>query len=569
MPVIDMQSGHAAREVNGTISFVQANQQVSVEDFNSSDLEISGASLETISENEYGGYTISLLPHRSGIPITVSIRSDAAEGPDGASTGSTAQRFVPIPQVTAQDNLVLWYEFEGNQTTKILDLSSRQADASRFGGELIPGKFSQALSLSRGNYISVPGENISFNQSFTLSIWAKILDDAEGTLVANGQVRLEYHDNLKIHGFARLNDSWAHLSADASPGKWSHYALCRDAENFNLFVNGEKVSSLNVVGYLGWESPDEQDLYLGIPTPFITGMESKVELDSLRIYDRLLTDDEITQIYGYGSGDLGIRPQIVGSSPFASNQVSQKVKFWQNESNISVSGFDLSDINASGATLSDYDADEITYNLTPQSLPSTIRVSIPHGAIVKDGNLSQAGAFEFQHRNITSIEDGLVAWYDFNADSGSSIIDRSGNLRNGMYRAPDVSISDNSRIQTSETSSTSYPKSNAFDNNTAGSNDKWLADWNGSFVSIQYNFDSATEISSYAVYSQNADEEIKSPQAWTLHGSNNNSYWILLDTVTRQKNWGEWEKRTFPLAQTANHKYYRLTFTETTGTPLR
>ena len=144
------------------------------------------------------------------------------------------------------------------------------------------------------------------------------------------------------------------------------------------------------------------------------------------------------------------------------------------------------------------------------------------------------------------MEDGLVAWYDFNADSGPAILDRSGNLRNAMYRATDVSISDNSRIVTSETSSTSYPKANAFDNNTAGANDKWLADWNGSFISIQYNFDSATEISSYAVYSQNADEEIKSPQSWTLHGSDNNSDWILLDTVAHQKNWGEWEKRIFP-----------------------
>ena len=150
----------------------------------------------------------------------------------------------------------------------------------------------------------------------------------------------------------------------------------------------------------------------------------------------------------------------------------------------------------------------------------------------------------------------------------SVVYDQSGNLRHGYYQSSDLSTTDNSKISTSETSSTSYTKSNAFDNNIETANDKWLAKWGGTDLWIQYDFGTPTEISSYAVYSQNADEETKSPKAWVLQGSNDNSDWgsiPSLDSRSNQVNWAEWEKRTYNLAKTENFRYYRLNFTETTG----
>jgi hypothetical protein len=165
------------------------------------------------------------------------------------------------------------------------------------------------------------------------------------------------------------------------------------------------------------------------------------------------------------------------------------------------------------------------------------------------------------------VEDGLVAWYNFDQNSTSVVYDQSGNLRHGYYVSSDLSTTDNSKISTSETSTTSYTKSNAFDNNIETANDKWLAKWDGTDLWIQYDFGTPTEISSYSVYSQNADEETKSPKAWVLQGSNNNSDWgsIPLDSRSNQVNWTEWEKRTYTLNKTENYRYYRLNFTETTG----
>ena len=54
--------------------------------------------------------------------------------------------------------------------------------------------------------------------------------------------------------------------------------------------------------------------------------------------------------------------------------------------------------------------------------PSTARLEIPHGAVVKDGNLSTAGAFEFRRRVITSVEDDLLAWYPMDESSGTTVM---------------------------------------------------------------------------------------------------------------------------------------------------
>ena len=89
---------------------------------------------------------------------------------------------------------------------------------------------------------------------------------------------------------------------------------------------------------------------------------------------------------------------------------------------------------------------------------------------------------------------------------------------------------------------------------------------NGTVILCSFStFGTPTKIASYAVYSQNADEDIKSPKAWVLYGSNDNSNWQELDTVENQMNWTDWEKRAFSLPQTENYRYYRITFTDTTG----
>ena len=65
------------------------------------------------------------------------------------------------------------------------------------------------------------------------------------------------------------------------------------------------------------ENLDDRDLYLGSPEAINWSMRGNILLDEMRIYDRALSNSEISSLYGYGSGDLGIRPQFYGDSPFS------------------------------------------------------------------------------------------------------------------------------------------------------------------------------------------------------------------------------------------------------------
>ena len=453
IPVIVMDKNHAATEVNGIIQFLQVGNKVNVSDFDASDLTIEGATLHSLTDDSNGTFSISLIPDHPGAPIRISIAPNSATGPDGTSeTGSTSIRFHQSPIPTAEDSLVLWYNFEGNGSKYVYDLSPRKIDATRTGGSIVPGKFSQSLSLQQGENLQVPGSDFLFNQSFTLSLWAKILDDEEGVFFTNSQAKLEYRDDLKIYGSAYSGNDWQDIYSESTPGQWAHYALTLDSKDLALFINGSEKTSFTLDSSLGMEFSDDPNLYFGTNPNQPFSMGAKIVLDEVRIYDRGLTDTEITKLYGSGSGDIGIRPQISGVSPTPHSAASQSIHFLEDNLTLSVTGLDESEINASIGNILNFNSSDLSYDLNFSHKPSIVRVSLPYGAISHDGNQSQAGAYEFLHRTLTSVEDGLVAWYNFDQNTTSVVYDQSGNLRHGYYKSTDLSTTDNSNISTSETS---------------------------------------------------------------------------------------------------------------------
>ena len=122
-----------------------------------------------------------------------------------------------------------------------------------------------------------------------------------------------------------------------------------------------------------------------------------------------------------------------GPSPFARSLVSQSVSFFEGNASVSVTGLDSSEINASLATVVDFNNTNFGYDLNASAIPSTVRVFIDRGAVENDGNLSQAGAFEFEHRTVTAVEDDLLAWYPMDDFSREVISDLSGRMRHGTY----------------------------------------------------------------------------------------------------------------------------------------
>ena len=95
----------------------------------------------------------------------------------------------------------------------IEDYSGNQADGIITSGTLKPGKFGSGLSLNPGEYLSVDGELLSLTQTFTLSLWAKILDDSLGVLARNGQFSIQYDDDNIIRGYASTSSGWKDANA--------------------------------------------------------------------------------------------------------------------------------------------------------------------------------------------------------------------------------------------------------------------------------------------------------------------------------------------------------------------
>ena len=197
--------------------------------------------------------------------------------------------------------------------------------------------------------------------------------------------------------------------------------------------------------------------------------------------------------------------------------------------------------------------------------PSMVRVEVPFDSVNKDQNRSQAGAFEFHHRVVTSVENDLLAWYTMDDFNGSLVLDSSGRERHARYHGLDATVPGGGNVTFSNSHAT-LVASNAFDNIDNAANGRWLARQNQfPNVFVRYDFGIPTEIMNYRVVAQHWQTANRSPKAWTLQGSNDDAAWTVLDTVTDQTGWTAWESRDYEVDNPQVFRYYKMVFTEATG----
>ena len=194
-----------------------------------------------------------------------------------------------------------------------------------------------------------------------------------------------------------------------------------------------------------------------------------------------------------------------------------------------------------------------------------VRVEVPFDSVNKDQNRSQAGAFEFHHRVVTSVENDLLAWYTMDDFNGSLVLDSSGRERHARYHGLDATVPGGGNVTFSNSHAT-LVASNAFDNIDNAANGRWLARQNQfPNVFVRYDFGVPTEIMNYRVVAQHWQTANRSPKAWTLQGSNDDAAWTVLDTVTDQTGWTAWESRDYEVDNPQVFRYYKMVFTEATG----
>ena len=112
-----------------------------------------------------------------------------------------------------------------------------------------------------------------------------------------------------------------------------------------------------------------------------------------------------------------------------------------------------------------------------------------------------------------------------------------------------------------------YPGTKAFDDKGNVGDGRWLANKptssNPSW--IRYDFAEGKKIIEYTVQSQSYNWAQRAPKDWTLQGSNDNSNWTTIDTVTSQTGWTQWETRSFTVDSVGTYRWYKLVFTDNNG----
>lgn len=96
----------------------------------------------------------------------------------------------------------------------------------------------------------------------------------------------------------------------------------------------------------------------------------------------------------------------------------------------------------------------------------------------------------------------------------------------------------------------------------------WLANSLATgWVSLDFGAGNAWVITSYNVVVNTIPEPNRAPKAWTLEGSNDNSTWTVVDTVTGQTSWGSGENRAFTCGSPGSTawRYIRINISANNG----
>lgn len=99
-----------------------------------------------------------------------------------------------------------------------------------------------------------------------------------------------------------------------------------------------------------------------------------------------------------------------------------------------------------------------------------------------------------------------------------------------------------------------------------GTDQYWLANGNTGWVKLDIGEGNQSLLDNYSIRVNTIPEPTRAPKAWTMEGSNNDSDWDVLDTVTNQTAWSSGETRNFSCDVIAGYyRYFRLNITENNG----
>jgi hypothetical protein len=193
------------------------------------------------------------------------------------------------------------YPFDGNAMDSV---GGHDATVSA-GAQWTDGKTGSALALTNGQFADTGAQLLDTSGSYSVAAWVKLnsAGDAFQTVVsqdggANSAFFLQYSGADKRFAFSFVGTRALAPTAPVA-GQWYHLTGVRDAASgqIKLYVDGQLASTKDAC--LGDASTGHTVIgrgqYGGRPVDFVDGA-----IDQVHVYDRALTDAEVTTLYTSG-----------------------------------------------------------------------------------------------------------------------------------------------------------------------------------------------------------------------------------------------------------------------------
>ena len=206
------------------------------------------------------------------------------------------------------DGLVAWYPFDGNgldESPNLLDINSdsNSPAVNRFGQGNAALRFENAPMIS-----SHPQLNLTAKDTFTVSLWLQIDDFSQSfAVIGNNSGSGEENKGQLMYGWGPGSENFAwHVNSpgasgfgnfsnqvELEPDAWFHLVYIKSGNDFQFYKDG----MLFGFGQYEYAQPYSDD-----PTWIGGGNDCCNlgligELDDLGIWDRELTEEEVTQLF--------------------------------------------------------------------------------------------------------------------------------------------------------------------------------------------------------------------------------------------------------------------------------
>jgi len=214
--------------------------------------------------------------------------------------------FITIPSIAIKDsNLVGWWSLDEGSGNIALDWSGHDNHGALLSEpQWVAGQFEQALAFE-GNRVAIPASDSLtadlFQGSFTLAAWInpkrtgntwqQIFRSIKTDNATNDTLFINNDGTLSWRG--TVGGVWAGGMCETVPDvvpadQWTHVAVTGDGTSFRIYVNGalsqesafQTTDGTNATYYLGGDPTSTGESYTGM-------------IDDARIYNKVLTDEEI------------------------------------------------------------------------------------------------------------------------------------------------------------------------------------------------------------------------------------------------------------------------------------